>query len=492
VQQLTALDQLFLALESDSHYGHVGGLAILDPSTAPGGRLTLEDLQRTILERRHLLPPMTRKLAEVPLGIDRPYWVEDERFDVGYHVRELALPAPGSDEQLAEQVARIFSRRLDRHRPLWELYLIHGLPEGRVAVMTKIHHAMVDGMSGAEIMGILYDLSPEGRELPGADVVRHEDPEPVDGPRMLLRAATSAPGRTLRTVGHLVPNLDVVPSILGLPGARTASRTLSRVTGRRDGDGEVLERPRLRAPRVPFSGRISPHRRFAFGSISLEEVKQVKNAMGVKVNDVVVALVAGAVREWLVEHDALPDVPVVAQIPVSVRQPDQVGTFGNRVSIMLVPIATHLDDPVERLQATAAQLRTAKERHGAMPAELLQDATAFIPPALHARATRAALALGANPRMRPMYNLIVSNVPGPPIPIYMAGAELEAHYPISVIADGSGLNVTIMSYRDRVDVGIVACREQMPDLPVVLDGVRTELARLLDACARVEEPPLVS
>lgn len=486
MQQLTALDQLFLALESETTYGHVGGLAILDPSGAPGGRFTLEDLQRTIMERRHLLPPMTRKLAKVPFDLDRPYWVQDERFDIGYHVRELALPAPGTKEQLAEQVARIFSRRLDRERPLWELYLIHALPQGRVAVMTKIHHAMVDGMSGAEVMGILYDLEPGGRDLPARTTAANGAGGAASDGEMLRRALTSAPRRTLGTVAGLtriLPNADVLPSILGVPGSARLSRTLSRVTGRRDGDGDVLERPALRAPRVPFSARISPHRRFAFGSFPLADVKTVKNHFGVKVNDVIVALVAGATREWLLTHDALPDEPVVAQIPVSVRTEEQRGTFGNRVSIMLVPIATHLDDPVARLHATAQQLRSAKERHNAMPAELLQDATAFIPPAIHARATRAAMALSANRRVRPLYNLVVSNVPGPPIPIYMAGARMEAHFPISVIADGAGLNVTIMSYRDNVDVGIVADREQMPDLPDVMDSLRTELRSLVEACA---------
>jgi WS/DGAT/MGAT family acyltransferase len=467
-------------MESETHYGHVGSLAVLDPSTAPGGTLTLEDLQRVVLERRHLLPPMTMKVVEVPLGVDRPYWAPDTRFDIGYHMRELALPAPGSDAQLAEQVARIFSRRLDRDRPLWELYLIHGLPDGRVAVMTKIHHAMVDGMSGAEVMGILYDLEPGGREVPAANGA-HPD-GPGGGAEMLVRAAISTPGRllgTTRRAVRLLPNADIAASILGMPGAREVSRAISRVGGRRASDGNVLERPALRAPRVPFSSRISPHRRFAFGSLSLEDVKTVKNHLGVKVNDVVVGLVTGAVREWLLAHDALPDRRLVAQIPVSVRTEEQRGTFGNRVSVMLVPVPTDIDDPVERVRCAHEQLRSAKDRHGAMPAETLQDATAFIPPAINARATRAALRLSANRRLRPLYNLIVSNVPGPPIPIYMAGAQLEACYPISVIADGSGLNVTIMSYRDRVDVGIVGDRELMPDLDRLVADMRRDLDELV-------------
>lgn len=482
MRQLTALDQLFLDMESDTHYGHVGSLAILDPSTVPGGELTLKRLQDTVMERRHLLPPMTMRIAPVPLGLDRPYWAPDERFDIGYHMRELALPAPGSDEQLADQVARIFSRRLDRDRPLWELYLIHGLPDGRVAVMTKIHHAMVDGMSGAEIIGVLYDLSPEGREVPPEGP--GEIGAPGSGTDMLVRALTATPGRLLgsvRRATRVLPNIDILPSALGVPGTEQVSRTLSRIQGRRRGDGGVLERPALRAPRVPFSERISPHRRFAFGSLSLADVKAVKNHHGVKVNDVVVALVAGATRRWLVEHDALPDQPLIAQIPVSVRTEEQRGTFGNRVSIMLVPIPTDKPEAADRIACANEHLRSAKERHNAMPAEMLQDMTAFIPPAINARATRVTLRMAANSRLRPLYNLVVSNVPGPPIPIFMAGAQLEACYPISVIADGSGLNVTIMSYRDSVDVGIVADRECMPDVHRMIGWMQEDLEALVSA-----------
>lgn len=488
MRQLTGLDTQFLAIESDTTVGHVGGLAIFDPATAPGGRFGIAEVRAMLQERLHLLPPLRWTLVPVPFGLDRPYWKDDPHFDLDFHVRELALPAPGDDDQLAEQVARIASRRLDRARPLWELYVIHGLAGGRVAVQTKMHHAMIDGMSGAEIMGILFDLAPEGRDIepPPAD----QAPEVAPGTLEMLGRGVAAlplyPVRALRAVPTTLPYLDVAPSIFGLPGAepisRTASRLRRRLLGSDEHDGEVVERPKMRAPRVPFSGTISPHRRFVFGSMPLADVKRVKNHFGVTVNDVVVTLCAGAVREWLVAHDALPAAPLLAQIPVSVRTDEQIGTYGNRISVMIVPIPTHVAEPQDRLAATHDAMRAAKERHRALPAEALQDVTNFIPPAINARAARVVLQLGANPALRPLFNLIISNVPGPPIPLYLAGAKLEANYPVSVIADGAGLNITVLSYLDSVDVGIICDREQMPDVQRVLDGMQGELDALLALC----------
>lgn len=481
MQQLSSLDTQFLAIESATTYGHVSGLAILDPSTRPGGTLTLADFRAAIEERLYLLPLMRHQLHTVPFGLDRPYWVEDPRFDITYHVRELALPAPGSDAQLAEQVERIFSRPLDRDRPLWELYLIQGLPNGHLAFMTKIHHALVDGMSGAEIMGILYDLSPEGRELEPAE--EREVPEPPGPLSMLARGVASLPAtpvRVAKAIPTTLPHIDVAPSVLGVPGVQATSRMLSRMRGMVSSgqDGEVVERPKMHAPKVPFSRRISAHRKFAFGTLELSKIKRVKSHYGVTVNDVVVAITAAATREWLLKHDALPAVPLLAQIPVSVRTDAEAGTFGNKISVMLVPIPTDVADPEERVSAAHVALKAAKTRHKALPASALQDITAFIPPAINARAARVALQLSSSPALRPLYNMVISNVPGPPIPIYLAGAKLVANYPVSVITDGAGLNVTVLSYLDRVDFGIVADREQMPDLQELVESARAALDEL--------------
>jgi diacylglycerol O-acyltransferase len=483
MRQLTSLDTQFLAIESATTTGHVGGLAVFDPSTAPGGKVTLQDLLAMLRERLHLLPPLRWRLAEVPLGLDRPYWIDDPDFELEFHVRELALAPPGDDDQLAEQVARITSRHLDRARPLWELYLIHGLPDGHIAVLSKMHHAMIDGMSGAEIMGILFDLAPEGRDFPDGTPVNTAGERAPGQLEMLGRGVAGLPLqplRMLRAAPGVLPHLDVAPSVLGVPGAEGISRALSRMRNVANGtrDGDVLERPKMRAPKTTFNGKISAHRRFSFGSLSLPAVKAVKQHFGVTVNDVVVALSTAAIRDWLIEHEELPAEPLLAQIPVSVRTDEERGTYGNKISIMIAPLATDEPDPVARLMRTHEAMKAAKDRHRALPAQALQDITTFIPPAINARAARVAMQMGTRQGMRPLYNVVISNVPGPPIPIFMAGAQLVHNFPVSVITDGAGLNITVLSYRDELDFGIVADRTQMPDLPRLIDSLRTALAEL--------------
>jgi WS/DGAT/MGAT family acyltransferase len=479
MRQLTSLDAQFLALETPRQTGHVAGMAILDPSTTPRGALTLDDIQDLITERLPLLPPLRWRLVEVPFGLDYPYWLDDPDFDLDFHVRELALPPPGTDAKLAEQVARIVGRPLDRARPLWELYLIHGLESGAVAMLTKIHHSLVDGMSGAEIMSVLFDLDPEGREPPSpAGLGADSEPGELG---MLARGLLGLPRYPLRMLGSLrstLPNLDET-QFSAIPGAASVARLADRA--RRavgGGDGALLERTNLRAPRTTFNGRISPHRRFAFGQIPLDEVKAVKDRHGCTVNDVVVSICAGAVRRWLIEHHELPPDPLVAQIPVSVRGSEDAGTFGNRIMLMSAPLFTDESDPAERLRRTHEALLVMKERHRALPAELLQDAAHFIPPAVFARAARTTFAISTSGRGRPVWNLVVSNVPGPQFPIYCAGARLVANYPVSVITDGMGLNITVMSYCGHMDFGIVADRDQMPDVWKLLDWLREELAEL--------------
>jgi WS/DGAT/MGAT family acyltransferase len=488
MRQLTSLDAQFLAIESPTTTGHVGGLAVFDPSTAPGGAVTLEDVLAMLRERLHLLPPLRWRLAEVPLGLDRPYWIEDPDFELEFHVRELALPSPGSDEQLSEQVARISARHLDRARPLWELYLIHGLPDGQIAILTKVHHAMIDGMSGAEIMGIMFDLEPEGREFPDRPANGTGGERQPGQLGMLGRGVIGLPRqplRMLRAAPGVLPHLDVAPSVLGVPGAETISRTLSRMRNLANGtrDGDVLERPKMRAPKTSFNGKISAHRRFTFGSLSLPAVKALKKHFGVTVNDVVVSLSTTAIREWLIAHDELPEEPLLAQIPVSVRTDEERGTYGNKISIMIAPLATDEPDPVARLMRTHEAMKAAKDRHRALPASALQDIANFIPPAINARAARVAMQMGTRQGLRPLYNVVISNVPGPPIPIYMVGAELQHNYPVSVITDAAGLNITVLSYRDHLEFGIVGDRGQMPDLATLMDGLRGGLAELEAAAA---------
>jgi diacylglycerol O-acyltransferase / wax synthase len=483
MRQLTSLDAQFLAVETPRTYGHVGGLAVYDPATAPGGTLELKDVCKLVSERLHLLPPFRWRLVEVPLGLDHPYWIEDPDFDIDFHIRDAAIPPPGDDRSLAQVVARIFARPLDRSRPLWELYLIHGLADGRVGMLTKVHHSVVDGVSGAEIMSVLLDLAPEGREIPPAEQAGTGERVPSDL-EMLGRGVAALPRwplRALRAVPSTLPNLLDVPGVGRVPGMRTFGRVSSRLrelAGAEPIDARVLEMQTARVPRTRFNGPISAHRRYAFGSISLDTVKALKNELGITVNDVVVTLCATAVRDWLDERGELPDDPLVSMIPVSVRAEHEFGDFGNRVSMMIVPIPTNVDDPRERLMQAHEYLRGAKERHRAIPANLLTDATAFIPPAVAAMAARTTLDIMG--RVRPPLNLVISNVPGPRERLYCAGAELEANFPVSVIADGVGLNITAMSYRDHIDFGIVADREMVADAWPLMDGLKR-------ACAELEE-----
>jgi WS/DGAT/MGAT family acyltransferase len=473
MRQLTSLDAQFLALENQRQTGHVGGLAIYD------GELTCKSVRQLVQERLPLLPPFRYRLAEVPFGLDYPYWIDDPDFDLDYHVREIALPRPGTDHQLGAQVARIHSRPLDRARPLWELYIIDGYHTGQVALLSKIHHAIIDGLSGAEIMGVLLDLSPEGREPP--EVEPRDGGEPAPGTLGMLGrgllGVPKYPARVLRALPSTLPNVEDAPAVFGgIPGAGTVGRVAGRV--QRTIGGAPPPRTKLRAPKTSFNGRISPHRRFAFGQLPLDDVKAVKNHHGTTVNDVVVSICAGAVRRWLLEHDELPGEPLVTQIPVSVRTDEEMGTYGNRILLMSAALLTDEADPVERLRRTHEALLEMKERHRALPADLLQDANHFIPPAVFSRAARLTFRAQTSGVGRPNWNLVISNVPGPQIPLYLAGARMDANYPVSVITDGMGLNITVMSYMGHLDFGILADRDQMPDVWSLIDWLGDELEAL--------------
>jgi WS/DGAT/MGAT family acyltransferase len=485
MRQLTSLDAQFLAIETARAFGHVGGLAIYDPASAPGGQLTIADVCRRISERIHLLPPFTQKLVTIPLGLDHPYWIEDPDFDIDFHVREIGLAPPGSYHQLAEQVARIMARPLDRSRPLWELYLIHGLQGGHAAMLTKFHHSAIDGVSGNEVLAVLLDRHPEGREIPPPERDRAPQPAPSDL-KLLGQALLRLPRRPLAVASSVpgaVGNLDALPGVQRIPGMRlirrTALRAAALMPGSSAGDA-ALEAPHTSAPRTRFNGRITPHRRLAIGSLPLDTVKAVKNELGVTVNDVIVALCASMLRAWLQERGELPDEPLVAMVPVSVRTEEEAGTFGNRVSAMFVPIPTNEPQPRRRIERTHEVLAVAKERHNATPAELMQDATQFVPPALMSAASRVTMGLLARAPVPPVLNLVISNVPGPREPLYLAGARMLAYYPVSTIVDGVGLNITVISYLDHIDVGIIGDREQLEDPWPMLEGMRAALEEFKD------------
>ncbi len=474
MQQLTGLDAAFLALETANSTGHVGGVCIVEESrtSAP---LTLARLTEVVGARLPLVPVLRRKLLNVPLGLDQPYWVDDPSFDIEYHIRELALPRPGSEAQLTEQVARLHARPLDRSKPLWEIYLITGLARRRAAVYTKIHHAAIDGVSGVELLTMLLDLHPDGRELPA---VRPFVPARPPGYAALtaLAAARLAwrPVQAVRFTNELVRVLPTLAPALG--------NLVGGLLGLNRGDGEVIPTTPGRAPATPFNRPVTAHRRLAFRSVDLDSVKAVKNAFGVSVNDVVMAMCAGALRHWLDDRSALPDLPLIAMIPVSVRDPAGKTAMGNKVSAMLAALPTNVEDPAQRVAVVHAATKIAKAQHAVIPQGLIDQVSDFAPPALTARAARVVFATGVLHRLPP-FNLCISNVPGPNIPVYLCGAKLLAHYPVSVITDGQGLNVTVVGYLGRLHFGLVSCRELIPDLDALADYLVEELAQLVKAAS---------
>jgi diacylglycerol O-acyltransferase len=470
MKQLSGLDAAFLTLETHNSTGHVGGLLILDPSESPAP-LDLAALTRLMNQRLPQIPLLRQRLKYVPLGLDQPYWIDDQNFDIEFHVREISLPAPGSDAQLTEQVSRLHARPLDRRRPLWEMYLISGLAGGRLAVYTKIHHAAIDGVSGAELMTVLVDLAPEG-EKPSAAVDFKPEPAP-SAATLLARAAASIATRPVsaaRIATGMARALPLVGSVL--------SPYVGALLGRTDRDGDVIAAAPGFAPRTPFNDEVTLHRRFAMRSVELDDVKTVKNAFGASVNDVVMAMSAGAVRHWLIDHDALPEDPLVAMIPVSVRDEASKSKFGNKVSAMFASLPTHLDDPVARLDAVREATKVAKAQQAAIPPGLVENVTDFAPPALVARAARVAFAMGL-PRRIPPYNLVISNVPGPNVDLYLGGAKVLANYPVSVVMDGQGFNITVNSNSGQMHFGLIGCRELVPDIDVIAGYLVEELDKLL-------------
>ncbi len=472
MRRLSGLDSAFLALETSTSTGHVGSLSLLDPTTAPV-ELDLARLTSVIEARLPQIPVLRQRLMEVLFGIDQPVWVDDEHFDIGYHMREIGLASPGTWAQLAEQVARIHARPLDRARPLWESYLISGLGDGRLAFYTKVHHAAIDGVSGAELLTVLFDLSPQGR--PDADVEPFA-PAPAPSPwglgaRAVARLARR-PYDVTKLAAHAVRTLPATLPALG--------PVIGNALGLGQAEGRILApATRLAAPPTPLNAAISPHRRFTGVSLSLPDIKHVKNVFGVSVNDVVMAMCGGALRSWLVDHDALPQVPLVAMVPVSVRS-DSSQLGGNQVSAMLAELPTHVAEPAARLEVAHRATQVAKAQQAAIPQGLVDEVTDFAVPALSGRVARLIFASQIMHRM-PAFNVVVSNVPGPNIPVYLAGAELLAHYPLSAVADGMALNITAIGYRDQLHFGLVGDREILADLDDIGDHLREELDALVRA-----------
>jgi diacylglycerol O-acyltransferase / wax synthase len=459
MERLSGLDASFLYLETPSHHMHVALTAVFDPSTMPGG-YSFEAIKEFIASRLHLVPPFRRRVVEVPFRLGHPIWVEDPHFDLDFHIRRIGAPAPAGMAEVAELAGQLASTPLDRSRPLWELWVIEGLADGNVAVVTKMHHCAVDGVSGAELLVNLFDLEPTGREL---------DPPPAREPEEIPSE--------LELIGHaLASRVRRQLSVLPLLGSTT--RTLNTLVRRHRDPGAIVGAVPLTAPRTSWNAAISPHRRVAFARVSLTDVKAVKNAAGCTVNDVILGVMAGTMRRYLEKRDELPAEPLVAVCPISVRTDDQTSETNNKVSAMFTALATQEPDPVERLRSISETTRGAKEDHNAIGATFLQDWAEFAAPTTFALASRLYSSLHLADRHRPIHNLIISNVPGPPFPLYYAGATLVAAYPMGPVMEGAGINVTVMSYMDNVDIGFMCDRELVPDasdLPGYVDEAMQEL-----------------
>ena len=464
MQQLSGVDTSFLMMETPTTYGHICSVTFLEPTDRDTPALPA--LHEALAQRLPRFRQFRRRLVEVPFGLDRPYWVEDPHFDIDFHLRQLALPPPGDEQAFSEQVARIVARPLDRTRPLWELYLIDGLANGHVAMMVKIHHAAIDGEGGRELMLTLLDDAPGADQLPAGDPAK---PERVpEEPEMLLRGLVglaTQPWKVLRWQQRLAQSL---PDPLQLSRAwRSLAESVERfVEPTINGEGGLLPGPKVVAPRTPFNRTIGAHRRWAYGSVPLDDAKAIKNAFGTTLNDVVMAVCATVLRRWLLTHDALPDRPLLVAVPISVRAKggEAMDADGNQVSAMLALLPTHLEDPVERLRASSEAMNAAKEQHKAVPAAALTDATQFLMPALSTAAARLAARTGMADMVRPPYNVLISNVPGPRTQLHLAGTTMRHFYPVSAIVDGQGLNITVQSYTDSLDFGLTADRELVPDL----------------------------
>ncbi|MFN8041626.1 MAG: wax ester/triacylglycerol synthase family O-acyltransferase [Acidimicrobiales bacterium] len=446
MERLSGLDAGFLYMETPTLLMHTLKLAVLEP--APGvDELPIAWVREQIGERLGLLPPFRRRLVEVPFGFHHPVWIEDPSFDLEYHVRSATVPAPGGRLELDRKVAELASRPLDRGRPLWELYLLDGLASGHVAVLVKIHHAAADGVAASALLANVMTAITDDDDAPPA--AGPWSPERVPSDLQLLWDAFVD---HLRQLGHL-------PRLL----ARTTRSLAALVQHRRRGAGPATPRPILDVPRTPFNAALTPHRSFATVTLPLAPLREVKAAFGVTLNDVVLAVVSGALRSWLADTGDLPGRSLVAGVPVSTDRPDEVRRLGgNKVSNLFTSLATDVADPAARVAAIHHVTAEAKVVQNLLGADMMGSWVQYTPPRPYAWFMRQYSRFALADRHRPPINLVVSNVPGPRHPLQVAGARLEHLYSVGPILEGIGLNVTAWSYVDHLDVGVIACRESVP------------------------------
>jgi WS/DGAT/MGAT family acyltransferase len=462
LDRLSSTDASFLTNESSSSHMHVGAVLIFE-----GPPPRYEDFLDHVRSRLDLVPRFRQKLVFPPFEAGRPLWVDDPVFNLSYHVRHTALPSPGSEGQLRRLTGRVFSQALDRSKPLWEMWLVQGLERNRFALLSKTHHALVDGVAGVDISTVLFDVQPV--------------PEPAEAEREWIPNPEPS---TVQLVARGVADLAAVP-------LKAAERLANAVqhpegTARRVGEGlealsEVAWNFANPAPDVPLNVEIGTHRRFVWTRSELATFKRIKDALGGTVNDVVLAVVTGALRKWLDRRGiSTAGLELRALVPVSIRAEDERGQLGNRIAAMRGPLPVYVEDPVRRLQVVRKAMGELKQSKQALGAEVISRMNDFAPPTLLAQASR----INFSTRL---FNLIVTNVPGPQIPLYVLGRELDEVFPVAFLPQNHALAIAIMSYNGRINFGLLADYDAMEDVEIISEGIAESLDELLEA-AKESEP----
>ncbi len=465
LDRLTPVDASFLHQEGPVSHMHIGGLTIVE-----GPPPAMDEFLAQIRRRLHLVPRYRHKLAYTALDSGRPVWVDDPSFNLDYHIRHTALPAPGHFEQLQELTARIFSQQLDRSKPLWEMWLIEGLEDDRFALITKTHHSLIDGIAGVDLATVLFDLSPDPPPLSHSG--RPWTPHPEPGAAHLVAAGL---------IGAVRAGLALAEG--AIDALTHPDRALTRAREAAEGVGEIVWAGLNPAPETPLNVPIGPHRRFVAVSGQLDDFKAVKNVFGGTVNDVILAVVAGALRTFLISRGRRTEgVELRALVPVSVRTEGELSHGGNRIVVMRGPLPVYIADPIDRLRFVSQAMDGLKESKQALGAEVISGAQNFAPPTILAQASR----LNFSTRL---FNLIVTNVPGPQFPLYVLGREMLQAIPVAFLPENHALAIAIMSYNGQLNFGLLGDFDALPDIDVIGENIAAELATLLAAAREQAATP---
>jgi diacylglycerol O-acyltransferase len=459
MMRMTGTDAAFLEMETSTMHLHVVGVLVLDPSTAPQG-ISLDRVTDLFAARIHLIAPFRRRAVAAPAGLDHPHWIEDPEFDLSRHLHHRSLGPTADASDLEAFVGELASSPLERDRPLWETWLVDGFADGTVALVTKVHHAIMDGASGGDMMASLFDLEPVVEEV---DAPPPWQGEPLPGPARLVAVASS--GAMWRAIS--------LPSVV----ARTAAGLARSARAMADQPTSPVQF----APDSPFNGPLTAARSVAFTRCALDDLKEVRRAFGTTINDVVLAAATASLREYLLERDIRPAAPLVASVPVALARGPADPGFGNRVSNMMVSLPVDRYDPIDALRTIHAEALGAKAVQQAMGPDIIEDWMGVAPAALLTAGAQAYSTFGLGRFHPPLFNAIVSNVAGPPIPLYLAGARVLATYPMGPLIGNTALNLTVLSETGDLDVGVIACPDLVDDVGAIADGFVAGVASLLEA-----------